>query len=62
MKIIFLLDILDSYFQKKRGYIVKMPEPGSSVVACLSGGQDSVANIGLLMIEYGTKRLPIFYQ
>ncbi len=41
-----LLKIYDDILKNKRGYVVKMPKKGTSVVACLSGGQDSVANIG----------------
>src|SRR3989338_9875603 len=37
----------------KRGYVIKMPAKSESVVACLSGGQDSVANIGILLKEFG---------
>lgn len=49
---LMLLESLDEIFKKKRGYIVKMPKEGSSVVSCFSGGQDSVANIGILLKEY----------
>lgn len=55
-----MLDMLDSYFKKKRGYIVKMPKRGGSVVACLSGGQDSVANIAILIEEFGLNVYPFF--
>lgn len=57
---IFMLEMLDAYFEKKRGYIVKMPQKGDSVVACLSGGQDSVTNIGILMEEFGLNVYPFF--
>lgn len=55
-----LLKSLDKIFEKKRGYVVKMPEKGSAVVACLSGGQDSVANIGILLEEYKLNVYPFF--
>lgn len=55
-----LLKILDEFFKKKRGYVAKMPESGESVVACLSGGQDSVANIGILLKEYKLNVYPFF--
>jgi len=37
-----------------------MPAKGESVVACLSGGQDSVANIGILLKEFGLNVYPFF--
>ena len=55
-----LLEMLDNFFKSKRGYIVKMPKEGESVVACLSGGQDSVANIGILMEEFKLHIYPFF--
>lgn len=55
-----LLLSLDSILKKKRKFIVKMPPRGSSVVACMSGGQDSVANIAILMSEFGLKVYPFF--
>ncbi len=55
-----MLDMLDGYFKKKRSYVVKMPKPGESVVACLSGGQDSVANIGILLEEFKLNVYPFF--
>ncbi|MFA6252124.1 MAG: 7-cyano-7-deazaguanine synthase [Candidatus Paceibacterota bacterium] len=57
------LDILNGFNQiliAKRGHIVKMPEKGSSVVACLSGGMDSVVNIAILMKEYELNVYPFF--
>ena len=53
-----MLEMLDGYFKKKRGYIVKMPEKGSSVVASF-GGQDSVTNIGILIEEFGLHIYPL---
>ena len=55
-----LFILLDSLFLNKRGYIVKMPKKGSSVVACLSGGQDSVANIGMLLAKFKLNVYPFF--
>ncbi len=57
-----LLASLDKIFKKKRGYIVKMPEKGSAVVACMSGGQDSIANIGILLKEFGLNVYPFFIK
>lgn len=55
-----LLKIYSKILKEKRGYIVKMPQRGESVVACLSGGIDSVANIGILLMEFGLKVYPFF--
>jgi len=57
---LLLLKIIEDLFIKKRGYIVKMPKPGNSVVACLSGGQDSVANIGILLKDFKLNVYPFF--
>ncbi|MDD2909927.1 MAG: 7-cyano-7-deazaguanine synthase [Candidatus Pacebacteria bacterium] len=55
-----LLQSLDDIFLEKRDYIVKMPEEGECVLACLSGGQDSVANIGILLKEFKLNVYPFF--
>jgi len=55
-----LLKIYDGILKGKRGYVVKMPKKGESIVACLSGGQDSVANIGILLKEFGLNVYPFF--
>jgi 7-cyano-7-deazaguanine synthase in queuosine biosynthesis len=55
-----LLDLTDSFLKKKRGHILKMPEEYTSVVACMSGGLDSVANIFYLLNEYKYNVYPFF--
>jgi len=55
-----LLKIYDNILKGKRGYVVRMPKKGESVVACLSGGQDSVANIGILLKEFKLNVYPFF--
>ena len=55
-----LLDSLNRILITNRGFVVKMPERGESVVACFSGGMDSVVNIAMLMKEYGLKVYPFF--
>jgi len=57
-----LLNIINAFLKNKRKYIAKMPNPGSSVVACLSGGQDSVANIGILLEEFKLNVYPFFIK
>lgn len=55
-----LLESLNQILRDKRGYVIKIPQKGESVVACLSGGMDSVINIAMLMKEYGLKVYPFF--
>lgn len=55
-----LLKIYDDILKSKRGYVVKMPKKCESVVVCLSGGQDSVANTGILLKEFGLNVYPFF--
>lgn len=55
-----LLESFDNLLIRKRGFVVKMPPKGASVVACLSGGMDSVANLAMLMKVYGLKVFPFF--
>jgi len=55
-----LLKIYEDILKNKRGYIVKMPKKNESVVTCLSGGQDSTANIGILLKEFGLNVYPFF--
>ena len=55
-----LLKILDDIFVEKRGCVVKLPPAGSSVVCCMSGGGDSVANIFILLNEFKYNVYPFF--
>src|SRR3989338_9447626 len=55
-----LLKNFSGILKDKRGYVVKIPAKYESVVACLSGGQDSVANIGILLKEFGLNVYPFF--
>ena len=55
-----LLDSLNQIILSKRDHVIKMPEKGACVTACLSGGMDSVVNIAILMKEYGLKVYPFF--
>lgn len=55
-----LLEILDNILKQKKGYVIKLPKPGETVVACMSGGLDSTANIGILLKELKLKVYPFF--
>lgn len=47
---------------KNRGYIFKMPKPGTPVAVSLSGGADSVITTAILMKDYGLKVYPFFIK
>ncbi len=55
-----LLASVNKILKTKRDHIIKMPPRGSEVLACLSGGLDSVANIAILIEEYGYIVYPFF--
>ncbi|MEK9161333.1 MAG: 7-cyano-7-deazaguanine synthase [Patescibacteria group bacterium] len=55
-----VIKLINKIFKDKRGYIVKMPPKGSSVVCCMSGGADAVSNIFILMNEFGYEVYPFF--
>lgn len=55
-----ILKSVEDIFLNIRNYIIKMPEPGSPVVACFSGGMDTVANVAILMEEFGLNVYPYF--
>jgi len=47
-----LVETIEKYLKKKRGYVFKMPKRGSPVILLLSGGLDSVVVWKLLMDTY----------
>lgn len=55
-----LLKIINKILIERRGYVVKLPKPGETVVACMSGGLDSTANIGILLKELKLNVYPFF--
>lgn len=55
-----LLSVVDDIFREKRGFIVKMPKAKESVATCFSGGQDSIANIAILLEEFKLNVYPFF--
>lgn len=57
---LYLLEQQNRILKEKRGSIVSMPKPGDAVVACMSGGLDSTANIGILLKEFGLRVYPFF--
>lgn len=55
-----VLEMVNEILLFRRGYIFRLPSPGSSVVAGVSGGLDSIINLGVLMEELGLKVYPFF--
>lgn len=56
----FVLEMAEEILKKKRGYVIKIPEPKDPVVACISGGLDSVCNLEILMGEFDFNVYPYF--
>jgi 7-cyano-7-deazaguanine synthase in queuosine biosynthesis len=55
-----VLDSLDKILKDRRGYIVKLPSPNTPVLACMSGGLDSIANLVILLEALKVKVYPFF--
>ncbi len=48
--------------KRNRGYVFRIPKPGSSVILLLSGGLDSVTCWAMLMKEFGLTVYPISFD
>lgn len=57
-----IIQQIENRFKVKRGHVIKMPKAGSSVVACMSGGLDSTANIGMLLEKFKLEVYPFFIK
>jgi len=55
-----LLFALNEIFRHKRGYVIKIPKQGEAVIACMSGGLDSIANLAILLVILKVKVYPFF--
>jgi ferredoxin len=53
---------MENFLRKKRGYVFRMPKPGSPVVLLLSGGLDSIVSWGILMKEFKLPVYPLFFD
>ena len=51
---------IEDYFLKKRGFVFKMPPPGSPVILLVSGGIESTITWGLLFEKYKLNVYPVF--
>lgn len=54
------LTTLEKTLKTKRGYVFRMPPPGSPVILLLSGGLDSVISWAILLKEFQLKVYPVF--
>jgi len=57
---IAIIKSIENFFIQMRGYVFKMPKPGTPVVVSLSGGADSVITTAILLEEYGLEVFPFF--
>jgi len=55
-----LIRLIEAFFRRKRGYVFKMPPPGTPVIALVSGGLDSTIAWGLLLGKYRLRVYPLF--
>ncbi len=51
---------IENILQIKRGNIYQLPKKNEAVVACVSGGLDSVINLAILMEEFNLIVYPLF--
>lgn len=55
-----IIKSIEKILIQQRGFIFKMPKPGSEVILLLSGGIDSCTIWGMLMEKYQLKVYPLF--
>lgn len=55
-----IVEWIEDFFMRKRGYVFNFPSPGTPVVLLVSGGLDSTITWGILMEHYGLKVYPLF--
>jgi len=55
-----VLDKVDDILKGRRSFLAKIPEEGSPVIACVSGGMDSIANWAILLEEFKLEVYPFF--
>ncbi|KKT48982.1 MAG: 7-cyano-7-deazaguanine synthase [Candidatus Collierbacteria bacterium GW2011_GWC2_44_18] len=54
------INILEKALKEFRGYVFKMPDPGTPVVSGMSGGADTTTTIAILLEEFGLEVYPFF--
>lgn len=57
---ISVIQTIEKFFLNKRGYIFKMPKPGTPVILLVSGGLDSTIAWSVLMEKYKLRVYPLF--
>lgn len=57
---VFVREQIDNILKIKRGYVAKMPDPGTAVTICVSGGIDSISQLFILMEEFKLRVYPCF--
>ncbi|MFZ5845096.1 MAG: 7-cyano-7-deazaguanine synthase [Patescibacteria group bacterium] len=55
-----LIKTIEAFFKEKRGYVFKMPRPGTAVILLISGGLDSTIICEVLLKYYHLKVYPLF--
>lgn len=51
---------IDKWLLKKRGYVFRMPKPGTPVIVSFSGGLDSTVLLGLIITKYKLIVYPLY--
>lgn len=51
---------VEKFLLKTRGYVFKMPKPGTPVILLVSGGIDSIITWGILLEKYHLETYPLF--
>jgi asparagine synthetase B (glutamine-hydrolysing) len=57
-----LIQEVEKHLRKRRGYVFRMPKPGSSVIVLLSGGLDSTTVCDILMRRYKLHVYPLYLR
>jgi tRNA(Ile)-lysidine synthase TilS/MesJ len=55
-----VISILENALNDFRGYVYKMPDAGTPVVSCMSGGADTTTTTAILMEVFGLEVFPFF--
>lgn len=55
-----IIEWVENFFKKRRGYVFKFPDEGTPVVLLVSGGLDSIITWNILMEKYSLKVHPLF--
>lgn len=56
------VETVESFFRKKRGYVFRLPKPGTPVIHLVSGGIESTVLWGLMLEKYQLCVYPLFLR